>query len=158
MKLLKQLSSYLIDKSIFDRDAYSAHAESARLQWIGESIAEDGSVQLFVMAYDAVISIERFNETPAQLFTHVMLFLSSIDYDFDELGDPEFDADPEDDSAYEIEITLRFEEPVHIVPSAAGDFEFQGEAYDLAEPDIWVAEEFDLVVMGCLGGDLETNT
>lgn len=106
-------------------------------------------VDLGMMEYEAVISIERFpfrEFEPAIVMASVMAWLQSNDPYREpyELEDPRFKVEPESDKTANVEIDIQFIEPVTLVEEAKGVIHWHGKQYNLAEYEVWVAERFTL--------------
>lgn len=115
MKLLKSLDEHLRDKQLIDDDRFDSWSEDGSLEPSFETIRVGVEPVMLAlrMRYTAVFSWEGFTGSATELFLTIMLWLSDQDYDFDELGNPTFDAEMVDNQSADVEISMSFIEAVH---------------------------------------------
>lgn len=143
---LEQLTAYLLNLNLVAAEQVDSWVEDPQIVPAAKDLGQ-GSMVLYRQVYDAVIYIERFNHQkhPAELlFGCVCAWLMQNDTERDEIAAPRTDVEILDDGTADIEITISFEEDVIAVLDPAGQIEFGGDRYRLAEPIIFYAEEGDL--------------
>ena len=114
-KSLKALTDAFDEHPATDKDNFDSWAEDGELIWSGSKISTlDDSLLLWRSKYTAVFSFENFTGSPEALFLVVINYLQSddCDHDADELGDPTFDAEMVGKNAFDVEITINFEDKV----------------------------------------------
>lgn len=103
------------------------------------------------LQFDAVLSFENYPfrvYPPPLLFCLVTGWLSDHDQRREELqlGDPALVIGESAEDLADVEMTIKFSCPLCVVQDAAGEIEWDGARWTLAEPEIWTAETFDLSV------------
>ena len=103
--------------------------------------AEPEIRKLFRKRYTAVFVFESFQGDPDQLFITLMGWLQAqVDCNRDELGDPEFDAEKNNQDSFDVEISLQFEDDVLGYKDAGNP----GQYILVDEAEINTAEGFEL--------------
>ncbi|MND74081.1 P2 phage tail completion protein R (GpR) [compost metagenome] len=97
------------------------------------------------LSYQAVYTIEAlpFRECdPAVLLAAVMAWLQDHDLEREqqELPDPEFSIEPNDEHSADLDLQIAFVEPLRLVPDAQGPIHWGGQRWAVLPYEIWVAE------------------
>ncbi|MDE8603902.1 phage tail protein [Marinomonas sp. RSW2] len=148
MKKMIALRSYLESLSFCHRiEKLDVWAEDLEQTTSGKY--DGNSVLLYTMKYRAVFSVEGFvySKDPIELLhTRLITWLADNDKRSD-MEDAELNISPEvlDKHTANIEITIMFEEDVYIVENEAGQIEYAGRTWELADPEHDIAESFDLL-------------
>lgn len=121
MKQLKALSDYIRTLDHTDDDTFDSWSEKGEMLYSGsdELIGAEPAELLYRLRYVAVFHWEQFHGNPYQLFADVMRWLGDQGYDFDDLGDPEFDAAILDDNSADLQLRIGFEESIYTVPGTS---------------------------------------
>lgn len=123
MKSLKALSDHIRSLQLTDDDTFDSWAEDGHIEPSG-SLVVDGLEpveRLFRNRYTAVFSWENFSGDANQLFGEIIIWLNAHNYDYDDLGNPEFDVEILTDDTAEVEIRLTFEDSVYNLPIIPGE-------------------------------------
>ena len=124
MKFLKSLDQHLRDKQLIDDDSFDSWSEDGSLEPSFETVRSGVEPVMLAlrMRYTAVFSWEGFTGSAMDLFLTIMVWLSDQDYDFDELGEPTFDAEMVDNQSADVEISISFIEAVHAKKDDNGEW------------------------------------
>lgn len=123
MKSLKSLTEYLRSLQLINDDAFDSFAVDGTLEPSSADLRSgfDPAVLLFRQVYTAEFSWENWHGDAAQLFAIVYQWLIDHDYDFDEHGFPAWSCYPVDDSLVDVELRIKFVDPVYCQPFVTGD-------------------------------------
>lgn len=110
---------------------------------------EGWGMQLGLMSYEAIISIESF---PFREFDSAIIVASVAAWIQDNdpfrekysLDDPAFDVEPLGESVANIEFKISFIEPITVVEDENGNIPWRGKKYNISSYEVWTAEKLKL--------------
>ena len=116
MKSLKSLTEHLRSLQLINDDAFDSWIEKGALEYSGavQTCGFEAPVRLYVrLEYLAILSWEAWHGSANELFFQVIKWLVANDYDFDRYGFPTFTAGVPDDEVADVQIEIRFEDPIY---------------------------------------------
>jgi hypothetical protein len=142
VKKLQALTSYLIENGLTKSATLDSWIESGVFKPASKMLGSDG-VTILYFEYTAVLSLEKYTGNAA------LLGATIASWHFNNAGkddgnEVEFSADKDESGSFEIEITIDFEEQINAMPDPNGQLMFNGQRYQLEDPKLWVAEEFEV--------------
>jgi hypothetical protein len=146
MKRLRELTEFLMGLNYVAAEQLDSWADNPELIPLLESKGP-GGLTVYDVRYDAVVVIERYphQRHPAELlFAQIVVWLDQADpdrYDQDNLANPRIDVDILDNGTADLELTIPFVESVDAVPDPDGPIEWNGQRWQLADAEIWIAEQ-----------------
>ncbi len=142
MKKLQALTSYLIENGLTKSATLDSWVEGGVFTPASKVLGSDG-IAILYFAYTAVLSLEGYKGNAALLGATIASWHFD-NADRDDGRTVEFTADKDESGSFEIEINIDFEEKVNVIPDPNGQLMFKGQRYQLEDPELWVAEEFEV--------------
>lgn len=149
MRQLQALSAYLIGLNLFDVNDFDSWVDNPDLKSTSKQMG-NGCIEICRHTYKAVFYIERFphkRHDPALLYAHISSWLMENDTNRFDNSEATVAIDPVilDAETAEITIDIDFAESITAVEDVNGTILLNGKKWKLADADIWVAEQGDIV-------------
>lgn len=129
MAMLKGITAHLLAANLVAAEQLDSWMEDGELQTASKNLGN--GIRVCRQEYDAVIQIERYAGDPALLFALVTTWVMDNDPDRVslQLPEPTVDVDIIDDRLADVEITIRFSEPVDLIEDDAGPISYLGKRW-----------------------------
>ncbi|MCP3945182.1 MAG: phage tail protein [Desulfobacteraceae bacterium] len=144
MKKLSALARHLLSLPGVKRDNVEAFADLGKLSLCATDLGQGFEIGKF--RYDAIFSIERFPADQAnRLLAVLAVWIAENDPERDllNLNDPDVDVTLEDEQTVFVEISIKFEESLSIVPDPDGPITWEGQQWRVDDVPIDVAGAVD---------------
>lgn len=140
MEKMRALTRHLVERHLAASDQIDSWAEQVQLTLVWKPGPH--GLHMADMRYSAMISLNHFMALPGRLFALVGSWLENHDSGRErlELSAPTFDIEQLDADIANVDITLEFVEPLHLVQQDDGEIEAFGERWAFVPFDLWVAE------------------
>lgn len=134
------LKKYLLDKKLCSGQQLTCWMENAEL--IPTTKREGDGLVVCSVQYDAEFIFENFKAEPAEVFVYLVFWLNTNDDQRAEqnLPAPQFEIDNQGRGKVNVELSVKFREPVTLVEDDNGKFEYKGQKYRLDTPTLDIAE------------------
>lgn len=145
MKKFKDLLTYIESRNMVAQEQITSFVTNAELQLSGEAIGQNG-INAAHKSYLAVYEVENYEGNADALLAHFAswIFKNGQSETERDMELPSFDIEIVNDHTVDVMVQIDFEERILLVKDQNGEFEFSEEMYRLADPQIDVAESFDI--------------
>lgn len=142
---LKGITAHLLAANLVAAEQLDSWMEDGELETASKNLGN--GLRVCRQSYDAVIQIERYAGDPALLFALVTTWVMENDPERQslELPEPTVDVDVIDERVADVEITVRFSEPVDLVEDDSGPILYRGQRWAVAAVPV---DEPDQVAVG----------
>ncbi len=152
MRKLTALCRAIEEATRLPRSGFDAWAELGTLELSGRNLG--AGVEICRFQYNGVLWVRRYPGDGSDLLALVAAWLRDNDPERDDLGldDPDVNVELNDPFSADVDISIRFEEPVEITPDPRGNIPWGGRLWRVADAGVDVAERLDALHGDLAGG------
>ncbi|USD19773.1 phage tail protein [Microbulbifer variabilis] len=132
LEKLRAITGFLLGANLVSCEQLDSWMEDGKLETTSKNLGN--GICICRLRYDAVISIERFAESPELLFALVTAWVQDQDAErvIQELPDPEIEIDVINEHKADVEIRIAFYEDIQLVPDDNGVIPYNGRQWSIA--------------------------
>lgn len=152
MSQLESLTAFITENLPADAmQMFSSSMDDCELMRSAKALGNDQR-RIGVLTYNARLSWDNFpfrKYSPGLVYALVLVWVDEHANELrDELKLPDPTVDPEfdDEGTCILEVVVALADPLIIREQASGPIPFRDKAWDLVNPEIWVAEEADVII------------
>ncbi len=134
------LKKHFLNERVCSGEQLKCWMEDAKVHMV--SRRKGNGLQVCDFSYDAIFRFENIKVKPEKVIVLLTFWLMANDEnrsDFD-LPEPDFEPESHGRGKVDLEVTVKFREPLGLVEDDSGEFSYKGVRYRIDHPEVDVAD------------------